>query len=53
MNNKFGLLALNQTLFNKVFIVGKGFEEGKQAYADETINDGWYVFVNVKTIIPE
>tara|TARA_B100000497_G_C7569827_1_gene343386 strand:+ start:88 stop:750 length:663 start_codon:yes stop_codon:yes gene_type:complete len=53
MNNEFGLLALNQTLFNKAFIIGKGFEEGKQSYADETINDGWYVFVNGKTIIPE
>ena len=49
MNNEFGILALNQTLFNKAFIIGKGFEEGKQSYADETINDGWYVFVNGKS----
>ena len=53
MNNKFGRLALNQTLFNKAFIIGKGFQEGQQSFADETINDGWYVFVNGKTIIPE
>ena len=53
MNNEFGRLALNQTLFNKAFIIGKGFQEGQQSFADETINDGWYVFVNGKTIIPE
>jgi hypothetical protein len=53
MNNELELLALNQTLFHKAFIIGEGFQEGKQSYADETINDGWYVFVNGKTIIPE
>ena len=53
MNNELERLALNQTLFRKEFIIGEGFQEGKQSYANETINDGWYVFVNGKTIIPE
>ncbi len=53
MNIELDTLALNQTLFNKALIVGDGFQDGQQSYADETINDGWYVFVNGKTIIPE
>lgn len=53
MTEELELLALNQTLFRKSFIIGEGFQEGNQSYADETINDGWYVFVNGKTIIPE
>ena len=53
MNNELERLALNQTLFRKEFIIGEGFQEGKQSYANETINDGQYVFVNGKTIIPE
>ena len=53
MNNELELLALNQALFHKTFIIGEGFQEGKQSYADKTINDGWFVFVNGKSIIPE
>lgn len=53
MNIELNNLALNQTLFKKTLIIGDGFQDGKQTYADETINDGWYVFVNGKTIIPE
>ncbi len=53
MKIELNTLALNQTLFKKTLIIGDGFQGGKQTYADETINDGWYVFVNGKTIIPE
>ena len=52
MNNNLNYIAINQTLFKKTFIIGQGFIEGKQNYADTSLN-GWYVFVNGKTIIPE
>jgi len=40
MNNELGHLALNQTLFKKNTIVGKGFDEGKQSFPDKSFDFG-------------
>ena len=53
MNNELGHLALNQTLFNKNLIVGKGFDECKQSFPDKSFDFGWFVFVNGRTEIPD
>ncbi len=53
MNNALEHLALNQTLFNKNLIVGKGFNEGKQSFPDKSFDFGWWVFVNGRTEIPD
>lgn len=53
MNKSLEYLALNQTLFNKNLIVGKGFNEGKQSFPDKSFDFGWWVFVNGRTEIPD
>ncbi len=45
-------IALNQTVFKKFLVFGEGFNGSNQDYATESLN-GWYVFVNGKTSIPE
>ena len=53
MNTELEHLALNQTLFKKNTIVGKGFDEGKQSFPDKSFDFGWFVFVNGRTEIPD
>jgi hypothetical protein len=53
MNTELEHLALNQTLFNKNLIIGKGFVEGEQTFPDKSFDFGWWVFVNGRSKIPE
>jgi hypothetical protein len=52
MNNQMNAIALNQTVFKNFFVFGGGVSGSNQDYATESLN-GWYVFVNGKTSIPE